>query len=97
MIGFFYFLNSCFGIPTIVGPMTDNFKQVMEIFLEEGAIVQIKEEGLLVQEMKDLLENSVRYSSVGSAAKRVVQRYKGATTKTVEEIRQYLWYALNQA
>ena len=79
-----------FGIPTVVGPYTDNFKQVMEILLEEKAIVQIQETEQLAPEIEDLLQNAVRHQSIGHAAQRVVHRYKGATQKTVERLKVYL-------
>ena len=81
---------ACFGVPTIAGPLTDNFKQVMEIFLEEGAIIQISDPAQLAEEVRDLLRNFVRYQSISSSARRVVRRYKGATTKTVQRIKEWM-------
>lgn len=75
-----------FGKPVITGPHTQNFKDVMAIFLREKAIVQVADEAGLQEELMDLWENAVRRESLGMAARRVVEKFQGATVKTLHEI-----------
>ena len=75
-----------FGKPVITGPHTQNFKDVMAIFLREKAIVQVEDEAALLEDLTDLWDNAIRRESLGMAARRVVEKFQGATLKTIDEI-----------
>lgn len=75
-----------FAKPIIVGPMTQNFKDIVDIFLEEKALVKVRNAEELQEELLDLWANAVRRESLGMAAKRVVEKFQGATEKTLREI-----------
>lgn len=75
-----------FGKPVIVGPLTYNFKDIVELLSCEKALVKVSSPDELTEELIDLWGNSVRCHSLGMAARRVVEKYKGATSKTVREI-----------
>lgn len=75
-----------FAKPIIVGPMTQNFKDIVDIFLEEKALVKVRDAEELQEELLDLWGNRVRRESLGMAAKRVVEKFQGATEKTLREI-----------
>ncbi|MBP9854234.1 MAG: 3-deoxy-D-manno-octulosonic acid transferase [Candidatus Omnitrophica bacterium] len=79
-----------FGKPTIVGPLTYNFKDIVDLLIREKALVQVSTPEGLTDELTDLWENPVRCESLGMAARRVVEKYKGATDKTIREIEQLL-------
>lgn len=76
-----------FGKPIIVGPLTSNFKDIVELLRDEKAIVQIESSDELAQELMDIWTNAVRTESLGLAAKRVVEKYQGATGRTLDEVK----------
>jgi len=75
-----------FGKPVFVGPHTYNFKDIMEIFLREKAIVQIQNADELLSVMQKLLNDPTEFNHIGHTAQKIVERYQGSTRKTVEEI-----------
>ncbi|MFA5088716.1 MAG: 3-deoxy-D-manno-octulosonic acid transferase [Candidatus Omnitrophota bacterium] len=79
-----------FGKAIIVGPYVQNFKDVVESFQREGAIVQVKDSRELLITMRRLLQDSRELARIGSAAKAVVQKYQGATQRAEQFIFGYL-------
>lgn len=79
-----------FGKPIIVGPNTQNFKDIINIFLRENALIQVMDENMLEREMSSLLKDHGRIQKIGSAARRVVEQNQGATLKTIDAVSQFL-------
>ena len=77
---------AAFGKATIVGPMTYNFKDVMRIFLDEEAIIQVSNWQALEAALNELLADQKKRQQIGVKAKAVVERYKGASSKTIDLI-----------
>ena len=78
--------SAYFGKPTIVGPMTQNFKDVVSIFLKSKALIQVKNADELLVAMRKLLANAKQAGAIGASAKRTIKQYQGATSKTIEAI-----------
>ena len=78
------------GKAIIVGPHTENFKDVVQIFLESKALVQVESIDEFYREVENLLQNPQRREQLGQAAKAVVEKNKGATQRTVEILREWL-------
>ena len=80
------------GIPTLVGPYTENFRPVMSDLLAADAIVQVKDEAGLGRELKKCLDPSERAyaSALGERAKAAVERRRGATEKCAKDILSFL-------
>lgn len=78
------------GKAVFLGPQTYNFKDVVETFLREKAMVQVQTEEELFVRMSELLMNSQRLTDIGRKAKQVVTANRGATQKTLELISQML-------
>ena len=76
-----------FGKAILVGPHMENFKDIMRIFLEAHAIIQVKNREELFREVENLLRDPQKRNSLGWAAKRVVEENKGATQRTVEVLK----------
>jgi len=76
-----------FGKPTIVGPLTQNFKDAVNIFKRSDAIIEVQNGDQLSSEVLELLKNPERAQKMGEAAKRTIKEYQGATTRTVEAIK----------
>ena len=79
-----------FGKAIIVGSHTENFKDVVRIFLEQKALVQVKTSDDFMTEVEDLLQNFERRQSLARAAKQVVEENKGATQRTMDVLRELL-------
>ncbi len=75
-----------FGNPIFIGPRMQNFKDIVQVFLEDQAVVQVQNAKELEQKMRELLHNPKEMKRIGQAARLVVQKYRGATKKTMEII-----------
>ncbi|MCK4881663.1 MAG: 3-deoxy-D-manno-octulosonic acid transferase, partial [Candidatus Omnitrophica bacterium] len=78
------------GKPTLVGPMTQNFKDAVNIFLQSGALVEVRDSQELLTEARRLLSDPQSAKEIGEAARGVVEQYQGATAKTLDAIRERL-------
>jgi 3-deoxy-D-manno-octulosonic-acid transferase len=74
-----------FAKAVVVGPQTYNFRDVVKIFLDEEAMLQVEEEAL-AGTLLDLLKDDYKRKEIEQKAALIVERYKGATTKTLEVI-----------
>jgi len=79
-----------FGKPIIVGPNMQNFKDIMEFFLKDKAVVQVKNEAALMVRMRKLLESEAERKKFGEAAKKVIEKYQGATQKSFQTVKALL-------
>ena len=82
-------IESCLcGIPTVVGPYTENFRPVMSDLLAADAIVQVKNETELRAVVKRFFNPEERgfAESLGEKAKAAVERRRGATEKCASDI-----------
>ncbi|MDP8212043.1 MAG: 3-deoxy-D-manno-octulosonic acid transferase [Candidatus Zapsychrus exili] len=75
-----------FGKPTIVGPRTENFKDIVRILTTEGVLIQVQYVDELLFEMKDLLGNLDRIKDIELKSSRVIEKCRGATLKTANII-----------
>ena len=76
------------GIPTVVGPYTENFRPAMSDLLAADAIVQVKRETELRAVVKRFFDPEERgfAESLGEKAKAAVERRRGATEKCASDI-----------
>ena len=75
-----------FGKPTFVGPLTQNFTDIVNIFLRKKVLVQVNTENELLASIIALLRDSKRIQQISFSAKREVLKHQGAARKTMEEI-----------
>jgi 3-deoxy-D-manno-octulosonic-acid transferase len=85
------------GKAIVTGPFTANFDAILKVFLADDAVVQIGEVSkdfripdLLYENLKLLLEDTQKRRSLGKNALAVMQANRGATLKTVENLKQML-------
>jgi 3-deoxy-D-manno-octulosonic-acid transferase len=76
--------------PVIVGSFTANFTEVMNAFLADRAMVQLKDPAELRDTVDRLLRDSTDAAEMGRRAQTVVQREQGATTRHVALIAEHL-------
>ncbi len=79
-----------FGKPIVVGPLTYNFKDIIKIFLRNQALKQIADAKELEDAIKYFLQNPSQGQAMGRRAKELVEKYQGATAKTVKIIGNFL-------
>ena len=80
------------GIPTAVGPYTENFRPVMSDLLATDAIVQVSDESGLRLALKRFFDPAEREyaEALGNRAKAAVERRRGATEKCARDILSFL-------
>lgn len=65
------------GVPTVVGPETQNFRPVMADLLAAGAIVQVADADALEPALDALLSDPARREALGDCARRAVAARRG--------------------
>jgi len=81
---------AAFAKPVIVGPHTDNFRQIIIDFARGDALVQISDAGNLLnnltRELIRLLTDREQAAAIGERARGILRRNRGATDCTVAAI-----------
>ncbi|MGA9207245.1 MAG: 3-deoxy-D-manno-octulosonic acid transferase [Terriglobales bacterium] len=80
-----------FGVATLVGPHTENFRDIIGIFERAGAVRRISPEGF-AGELLRLLDNADAGArqELGRRAAEVVRQQRGATERTLDELEKLL-------
>jgi 3-deoxy-D-manno-octulosonic-acid transferase len=82
-----------FGVPVVMGPSYENFRDiVMDLRAHEA--IRITKEGGLVGALGGLLRDPVEAQAMGTRAREVFERQSGATARCVEAIRLLLKEAI---
>ena len=74
-----------FGVPILVGPHTENFRDIIEIFRRADAMRVVMPQSL-TETILGLLNNETERSDLGRNARRVMAEQQGATQRTVEAL-----------
>jgi len=72
-----------FGKPIVFGPYMQNFREIADAFLTNGAAVQVQSERDLEETMLTLVADPVRRARLGAAARALVEANRGAKYKTL--------------
>lgn len=78
------------GKPTLAGPRTENFRDVVRIFMPTGALIEVGTPQELAVQLRGLLDDPQRCAKVGRASKDEIAKHQGATEKTVKAIEEIL-------
>jgi 3-deoxy-D-manno-octulosonic-acid transferase len=84
------------GVAILVGPHTENFRDIVELFRSQDA-VHIVRQSDLGQMLTDLLENEVERRALGRRAFETLQSQRGATQFTMEKLRTLLKPGVREA
>jgi 3-deoxy-D-manno-octulosonic-acid transferase len=79
-----------FGKPIVFGPYMQNFAEIAQTFLDNGAAVQVGDGRQLETALLELLDDPVRRASLGAAARALVEANRGARTRSLVAIAQLL-------
>jgi len=74
----------------LFGPYMFNFSEISRRLIESGGAVQVDGKETLLFQMKSLLTNEKRRREIGEKGYRFLQKHRGATEKTFEEIKPFL-------
>lgn len=75
-----------FGKPIVFGPHMQNFAEIAETFLRNGAAVQVRTDRELEEAMVSLMSDPVRRARLGAAARALVDANRGARDRTIAAI-----------
>ena len=79
-----------FGKPVVFGPYISNFQEIAELLENSGIGFRIQTRDELYQKMFSLLKNETLRENIRNKAGFIVARYRGASSKNFELIKQYL-------
>jgi 3-deoxy-D-manno-octulosonic-acid transferase len=79
-----------FGKPIVFGPHMQNFKEIADTFLSNGAAIQVQTERELEQAMIGFVTDPVRRARLGAAARALVEANRGAKGKTLAVVSELL-------
>lgn len=76
--------------PTIVGPMMQNYEDIVDVFLDQGALIQVKDPEELESTLEELLNSEESRQKLVQRANEVLQQHQGAGKVQAERIYQLL-------
>jgi len=79
-----------YGKPIVFGPYMQNFGEIADAFLSNGAAIQVRSETGLEETILSLIGDPVRRARVGAAARALVESNRGARDRTLAVIRDLL-------
>ena len=79
---------AAFGKVPIYGPFMDNFREMSAKFLDASAAVQVNSPEALGAAWLALLQDAGRAERMGTAARNLVERNRGATARVLERVEQ---------
>jgi 3-deoxy-D-manno-octulosonic-acid transferase len=75
-----------FGKAIVFGPHMQNFAEIAQTFLDNGAGIQVRNGRELEPVLVELLSNPIRRASLGAAARALVEANRGARSKSLAVI-----------
>ena len=78
------------GRATIFGPHTTNFRRDVELLLTAEAVVQVQDREAFARELDRLLRDDALRQALGDRARQVITDNQGATSRTLELVRDLL-------
>jgi len=81
---------AAFGKPVVFGPHMQNFKEIAEAFIANGAALQVHSERELEDALRMLVADPVQRARLGAAARALVDANRGAKDKTLAVISELL-------
>ncbi len=75
-----------YGVPVIVGPHTENFRDIIELFCRAEAVTVVQDGDQLSATFNELLADLRKRSQLGDRAADLVKQQSGATARTLDAI-----------
>jgi 3-deoxy-D-manno-octulosonic-acid transferase len=74
------------GKPVLVGPHMENFQEIADEFVREGALVRVSSADELSRELGALFADEPRRRALGVRARAIIDKNRGATARTLESL-----------
>jgi len=81
---------AAFAKAILVGPHTENFRQMISDFVDSNAVVQISGRDVLTRELIELLSRPESARAIGARALDLLIKNRGATDRTVAAIKEVM-------
>jgi len=75
-----------FGKPVLFGSHMDNFREIRDTFIRQGAAIEVETAPSLEYELRRLLASPAERKALGEKARELLNQNRGATERTVLEI-----------
>ncbi len=75
-----------FGKPVLFGRHMDNFREIRDTFIRQGAAIEVEAAAPLEYELRRLLASPAERKALGDKARELLNQSRGATERTVLEI-----------
>jgi 3-deoxy-D-manno-octulosonic-acid transferase len=83
-----------YGVPVLVGPHTENFRDIVNLFLQAGA-ARVVGPAELPLVLRELVENEAERKLMGMRALETLQAHRGATERTLRALEELLSDAIH--
>ena len=74
------------GLPVIVGPHTENFAEITDDLIRNGAAIRVSDANQLANQLINLLGDSEKRHAMGNAGKQMLAQGRGALRSTLEAV-----------
>lgn len=74
------------GKPVIVGPHMENFREVTQLLVENGGVIQVQNEEELYQHVVKIILEPSRGKEIGKKGLEVIERHRGASIRNAEQV-----------
>ncbi|MBF0504573.1 MAG: 3-deoxy-D-manno-octulosonic acid transferase [Candidatus Omnitrophica bacterium] len=81
---------SFYGKAIIIGPRSENFRDIVSCFKERNALVQVKDDQAFETAVRDLCADPAKREAQGARAREVVCANQGATLRSIARLEDYL-------
>ncbi len=79
-----------FGLPIVVGPHTENFRDIVQKFADGGGVLVVRDQHEFKSALLRLLADPVERKQLGERALEVLKANQGATERTLAELEKLL-------
>jgi 3-deoxy-D-manno-octulosonic-acid transferase len=75
-----------YGVPTLVGPHMENFREIASAFLSAGALLQVSGEGELAERFARFAADPSAFRETGRRAKALLESFRGASDRNAKAV-----------
>lgn len=79
-----------YGVPTLIGPHMENFREIAEIFRDAGAVGRIRDGAELSERVVRWARDPAREGEMGRRARELLAAFRGATERNAEIVEREL-------
>ena len=75
-----------YGVPTLVGPHMENFREIASAFLSAGALLQVSGEAELAERFARFAADPSAFRETGRRAKALLESFRGASDRNAKAV-----------